>query len=490
MLFTVITGPSYEKAHASLRSALKRGVDGVELRIDTFSQLDWEALRSLRKDAASLRVLMTLRSVSQGGAYQGEETERLALIDQLCTLHPDLLDLEWDVPPSFRSKLLKEYPHIKLVTSYHNFSETPADLSALLDSLRSEFAHVVKIATFAQTTGDALRMIELVRSRSSSMHLIGICMGDEGLLTRILGPVMGNYLDYTFIDPTDQTAPGQIALDLLEKRYHYRSLNKETALFALIGSPVHRSLGPVLHNAVFGELKMNAVYLSISVVPTQLGSTLLLLRKLPFKGLSVTMPLKEAIIPFLDQLTPQAKRIGAVNTVEVVNGRWIGHNTDGIGALRAIEKKIPVEGRRLIVIGAGGAAKAIVYEALRKKAEVVVINRTAIKAEMLAQEHHCRGGGLDLLAHLYREGYEIIVNCTPEAEPVPFELLFPHCHAMDLAYNPHLTPFLAQAARRPCQLIYGIDMFIEQAIEQQLIWFPLNEKKRMEDIVRNLEEVK
>jgi 3-dehydroquinate dehydratase/shikimate dehydrogenase len=484
MLFTLITGPTYEKAHETLRQALKRGVDGIEIRLDTFSSLDFAQIQALRNDATTIKVLFTLRSSSQGGSFQGPEEERLGWIEKLCALYPDIIDLEYDVEPAFRTKLAQAFPNIKFMSSYHNFTSTPADLPALLATLRSPLTQIVKIATMAQTTHDALRMMDLVRSHSGTEHLIGICMGDKGLATRALGPVMGNYLDYTFLDAKEQTAPGQLSLDELLSTYHYRSLNKETALFAVIGSPVNKSLGPLAHNAVFDQLKINAAYLALQVAPTDLGPALSLLRKLPFKGLSVTMPLKEAIIPFLDEITPRAKAIGAVNTIEIKSGKWIGHNTDGVGALNAIEQKILPQGKKLIIIGAGGAAKAIAHEAVHRKANVFVLNRTVHKAQKLAADLHCRGGGLEHLSELYAQGYDIIINCTPDAEPVPPQLIFPKCYAMDIVYQPKDTPFLVHAASKQCHLIYGYEMFLQQAVAQQLIWFSrLREKAQMHQIM-------
>ncbi|MBY0528814.1 MAG: shikimate dehydrogenase [Rhabdochlamydiaceae bacterium] len=486
MLFTLITGPTYEKAHRTLQEALRRGVDGVEIRIDTFSSIDFNQIQSLRNDASTIQVLFTLRSSAQGGMFEASQKERLEWIEKLASLYPDILDLEYDVPDAFRSHLAQTFPTIKFMSSYHHFTSTPSDLPSLFASLRSPLTHIVKVATLALSTLDTLRMLDYVHSESSKEQLIGICMGDKGLATRVLGPVVGNTLDYTFLDAKEQTAPGQLSLDDLIDTYHYRSLNKQTRIYGVIGSPVNKSLGPIVHNAVFDQLKINASYLALEISPTDLSAALSLLRKLPFEGLSVTMPLKEAIIPFLDQITPRAKAIGAVNTIEIKQGKWIGHNTDGIGALNAIEKNIFPQGKKIIIIGAGGAAKAIAHEAVHRKANVFVLNRTVHKAQKLADELHCRGGGLDHLSELFAQGYDIIINCTPDAEPVPPGLIFPKCYAMDIVYQPKNTPFLVHAASKQCHLIYGYEMFLEQAVEQQIIWFSrLREKAQMHQIMRS-----
>lgn len=471
MLLTVIKGPSYENAHQTLRDALKKGVDGVELRCDLFNSMDLEQIRKIRNDATSIYVMMTLRPASQGGGYQGSEESRLAWIEKLCTLHPDSIDLEYTIPEEFLQSLSRQYPHIKWVLSYHNFTSTPKDLNALYSSLHRPLSSVTKIATMAHSSLDALRVMRCVYQLSKEHHITGIAMGEHGGITRIVGPVFGNHFDYTYLGPTELNEWGQLSLDQLQDIYHYQSLNSQTTLYGLIGSPLNTSLGYLAHNAVFHALGINAVYVNMEISAIELAPAIELIKELPFCGLSVTMPLKEAIIPFLDDLTPRAKSIGAVNTIEINQGKLIGHNTDGVGALNAIERHTPVKGKRMVIIGAGGAAKAISYEALQRGALVTIINRTASFALKLGEKLNCSAGGLDLLSTLYAQGYDIIINCTPEPQPISPELILPKCHAMDLVYVPQKSPFLIQASLKQCHLIYGSEMFIAQAVEQQQIWF-------------------
>lgn len=470
MLFTLVTGPHFEKAQHTLQQALKKGVDGIEIRIDTFSSIDLSEIKRLRNNASTIYVLMTLRPVSQGGFFSGSQEERLEWIEKLASLQPDLFDLEYDIPQTFRQKLAEKYPHIKWMSSYHNFEETPKDLPLLFQSLQSPYTHVYKIATMASSSLDTLRMMSFTYNQSPHHHVIGIAMGEYGLATRVLGPAIGNYLSYVFIDPQEQTAPGQLPIDELLHVYRYRSINNRTALFGLIGSPVDKSLGALIHNAVFDALKINAVYIKMDVQTTELNAFLSLIRKLPFQGFSVTMPLKEAVVPLLDEIAPDAKAIGAINTIEIKQGRLIGHNTDGVGAMNAIAAKTSVEGKKMVVIGAGGAAKALIHEAIKRRVHVFILNRTAWKAHELALQLHCTGGGLDRLPEIYAQGYDIIVNCTPDREPIHPELILPGCFAMDMVYTPQETHFLKEALKRNCQPIYGYEMFINQAVEQQLIW--------------------
>ena len=466
MLFCIVTDSSKE----ALNQALGK-VDGIEFRFDLFPKIDLPVIQQLiatLRSSHSLKILFTLRPERQGGEFRGTEEERLSLLKELCALRPDYVDLEYDIPAASFKEFADRFPHIQLICSFHDFVHMPNNLDHLLASITNPYAHIYKIAAMAHTSNDALTMIQFVKKHHQSKKLIGIAMGEVGAISRILGPVVGNYFDYASI--LQPSAPGQLSVETLETIYHYGKLNRDTAIYGLIGYPIDKSLGHKLHNTLFDKTHTNAVYVKMPVRPEELSSYIPLARQLPFKGLSVTMPLKEAILPFLDDLSPSAKAIGAVNTIAIDQGKWTGHNTDGIGALRAIEQKIPVKDKRFVIVGAGGAAKAIAYEAVQRGAHVTILNRTAAKAEHLAGIYHCRGGGFSLFPEVVREGYEIIVNTIPEGELIDDRWILPHTVAMDIVYVPQDTPFLQKAAKKGCTLVYGYEMFLAQAAEQQLIW--------------------
>ncbi len=224
-------------------------------------------------------------------------------------------------------------------------------------------AFFYKIAVTAKNCLDALRLV--CWAKKSDGKLIAISMGSHGQVSRIFGPITGSPITYAALEEDQKSAPGQLSAKTLIERYHHRSLNLHTALYGLIGDPVDQSISDKTHNSLITACGLNAQYVKVQVCPAELSDFLQFAKKLPFQGLSVTMPLKEHILPFLDDIDPQAFDIGAVNTILFEKSKIFGFNTDGTGALNAIEKECQVKNKRIVIIGAGGAAKAIAYEAHR-----------------------------------------------------------------------------------------------------------------------------
>jgi 3-dehydroquinate dehydratase / shikimate dehydrogenase len=468
LLFGVISGPDIKSAEPLLEQS-KPYIDGIELRLDHFKKIDMAALKTFLKNCG-LPVMFTLRRNDQGGAFSGTETDRLSLLESLCTLQPAYIDLEYDVPIAYRKKLFEGFPKISFLSSFHDFTYTPDDLDALYQKIKTPYTHIYKLAVTAKSSIDALRLLSFVQARTGTEKFIGISMGEEGRPTRILAPIVGCYLTYATLTVNGTTAPGQMTAREMQEIYRFRKLNRRTAIYAVIGDPVDKSLGPLIHNAVFDQTNINAVYLRIKVKKEELSAFFTLAEKLPFKGFSVTMPHKEAIMPFLTEVSAQARAIGACNTIDISKGKLTGYNTDGIGALDAIEKRGPIKGQHIVFIGAGGAAKAMIFEAAQRGALVTVINRTP--AIEIAQAVKGRGGGWDLLSEVCKTGYDIIVNCTPKSEAIEERWILPEKIAMDIVYVPKNTPFLVKASHKKCRIVFGYEMFVGQAVEQQRIWSP------------------
>lgn len=468
-LFGVLTGPDFSSAEALL-SSNQPFIDGIELRLDTFHSIDLEEVRVFLQNAP-LPVMLTVRRKDQGGQFPGSEEERLDLLRQLCALKPAYIDLEYDVPKAFFRALFETYSDVKIICSYHDFKETP-DLELLYQKMRSPYAHITKIAVTSNSTLDALQMLFFIQKHAKKEKIIGISMGGTGQITRILSPLIGNYLTYASLDALDPIAPGQLTARKMQETYRFASLNPQSKVYALIGDPVEKSVGDSVHNAYFSDKNSNAVYVKIPLKSEEISSFFQHIHSLPFSGLSVTMPHKESVIPFLSQVSADVAEIGACNTIKIEKTQLLGFNTDGIGALDAIEKKSLVKDKHLVILGAGGAAKAIAYEAVRRGAKVTIINRSKEKAEAIATLYHCRGGGFELMPQVLAQGYAIIVNCTASETPVEESWILPHTIAMDIVYVPKMTSFLQNAAHKNCALIFGQEMFINQAVAQEQIWFP------------------
>lgn len=462
-LFGVISGPDIDV------SKHEPHVDGFELRLDHFSHIDLNELKSLILKCKK-PVMLTVRRNDQGGSFLGSEEERLKLLESLCKLEPAYIDLEYDVPADYRKRLFEAYPKTAFLSSYHDFTGMPADLEAIYQKVKTPHAHIYKIAVTAQSTLDALKMLTFVQKHSSSDKIIGIAMGEEGKPTRILAPVVGSYLTYAILNHA--SAPGQLSAQELQETYHFSTLDRQTQIYSLIGDPIEKSMGALIHNAVFHTHKLNAVYIKMRLAKEEVPAFFSLIGSLPFKGFSVTMPLKELVMPHLTQASIDSRVMGACNTIKIDSTEIIGYTTDGVGALNPIERRMIVYGKHVVVVGAGGSAKSVILEAVHRGAYVTVINRTAEKAIEIAKALGGRGGGWELFSEVYERGYDVIINCTPESDVIDEKWIVPEAIAMDIIYIPKMTPFLKKAAQKKCRLVYGYEMFVSQAIEQERIWFP------------------
>ena len=487
MLITAIQVRNMQEAELQMRQAFEQ-TDGFELRLDYCAHVDLNALKSLRSQCAK-PLIFTLRRADQGGQYQGPEAERLALILDLCALAPDYFDLEYDVPRELIAQVHALYPNIKLISSYHDFDKTPEDLAGILALMQQPSISIYKLATFAHSIIDALRMLCFIQE--AQVPFAGMCMGADGEITRVLGPVVGNALDYGSVSSGDATAPGQLSVQDLHQIYHYPLLNKNTKIYGVFGDPVAKSVGYLLHNQAMCQLQKNAVYVRLRVSAEDLPLAIKLCRKLPFGGASVTMPLKEVIMPLLDELDEDAAEIKAVNTIVVQHKIWQGFNTDGLGAIAALEAHGSLAQQKVVILGAGGAAKAIAFVALHKGAQVVILNRTLARAEQLAQDLGCEAAGLDTLSHLADTDYKILINTLPVGEKMDALLNSSYLKsgtvAMDIVYAPIDTAFLKIAKQAGCVCIPGYQMYIGQGLLQEQYWFDVGSEQLLgvRDLMKN-----
>ncbi len=379
---------------------------GLELRLDLFQTIDTEHIKNLLQNTTH-PVLLTLRKTSQGGKFRGTEREREGLIEQLLTLNPPLFDLEYDMRPAFLQEMMQRHPLTQFLLSYHDFQSIPADLEEIYHSMQDLPAFSYKIAVRVRSTNEALKVLLFAKKYPK---ISVVCMGAEGAFARVLGPIVGNQIDYASVDSKEKTGPGQLSEREFMDIYHYPSLNPATAIYGLIGDPIEHSIGHLHHNAVFRKRNQNAVYVKMTVKPEELAEFIPLAKALGMRGLSVTAPLKEAIIPFVDELDDAARQIGAVNTLLFKEGRILGTNTDGVGALDAIENKLPVSGKKVVLLGAGGAARSIAFEAKRRGAAVLVLNRTPQRAQQLAADLGCAAGNLAEVPDRLRHSHQLLFS--------------------------------------------------------------------------------
>lgn len=466
-----IVGPTLAEARQQLSQA-KLVADTVELRLDLFSSFTVEEIRQLRQ-AFSIPMILTCRSVEQGGKFKGSEEQRVALLYSLLSVNPDYMDVEYHLSEEIIRHFQKLSPQTKWILSWHHFHETPQDLEAIFNRMQTIPADIYKIAVETHSICDALRLLCFAKKVNHVQpKLAAMGMGEFGQYTRILSPIVSCPLTFAALNPQLSTVPGQLDVHTLLNVYHFRQLNSQTELFGLIGHPVEHSRSHLTHNAVLRQLGLNAVYVKFPVGADELEAFLGYSCELNLKGLSVTMPHKQTIRPFLTQ----TDSIGACNTIVVQGPQLIGFNTDGLGALNAL-KIADYANQKMIVLGAGGTATAIAYEAQKRGIQVHILNRTSTKGESLAREINGTAGHFRDFATLMQQGYNIVIQATsvgmssqPDALPLDLAQLRPGTHVLDVVSHPIDTSFIRQARRQGCIVQTGIEMFIHQAVLQFQYW--------------------
>ena len=264
----------------------------------------------------------------------------------------------------------------------------------------------------------------------------------------------------------------------------HSALTATTKLCAIIGNPVEHSLSPLIHNAAFDHLNLNYIFLAFKV--EHLREAVMGMRALSLTGVSVTIPHKVEVMDYLDDIEDVAQKIGAVNTIVNREGRLFGYNTDCSGAIKALEEKRELKNKKTVLLGAGGAARAIAFGLKEKGADLTILNRTLKKAEVLASELGCQYGGLELMESFKPD---ILINTTSlgmypqvDATPVRKEFL-KGMLVFDIVYNPLKTRLIREAEQNGCATIMGLEMFINQAALQFELW---TGKKAPVELMRNV----
>lgn len=478
-LCAVITEETIDAARRAIKQAANTA-DLIEIRLDYLRDFDFtdrDGLRALLEDKP-LPVIVTCRSASEGGKQPVDDRTRLSLLVEGARRLADYCDIE----AAHYEEAAKLSPDLsRLIVSYHNFDRTPADLDAIYDRLTALPAAVHKIVTRANTVSDSLAIFKLLdRARTEGRDLIALAMGVPGVITRVLGPARGSFLTYCALRQGKESAPGQPDCDEMTNTYHVHRVSRRTSITGIIGSPVAHSASPAMHNRAFAELDLDAVYLPFEVEDLAKFFHRFLrsaTREIDwdFRGLSVTIPHKSAVIPMLDEVHQTARDVGAVNTIAVREGRMTGYNTDVQGAIEPLQTVCALEGESCAVIGAGGAARAVIYGLVERGARVSVFARNPEKARALSQAF---GVLVSPIGALQSSDVPVVINTTPvgmrghseDSSPVPGAWLRGRRIAYDLVYNPLETRFLADARAAGCLTISGVDMLVAQAAVQFELW--------------------
>jgi 3-dehydroquinate dehydratase/shikimate dehydrogenase len=501
----VAAGGDPEAAIAQAREAVAEGARLVEWRIDELAAEPTTAAELVARSPAP--AIATCRGRAEGGAFAGAPEERAALYEALAAAErpPRYVDVEfgaWQGSEALRRRLAEALArgrradlHTSLILSLHDFQGRPADLLRRIEAMTAEPAcDVIKVAWQARSLRDNLEAFDLLHERRKPT--IALCMGESGLMSRVLAPKFGALLVYASGRAGAETAPGQPTVGRL-KTLGFDRVGPRTAVYGVIGWPVGHSLSPAVHNAGFESAGHDGVYLPLPVPPeyehfkATVGSFLDHPR-LDFRGASVTAPHKEHLLRFVTErggaVDPAAGRIGAANTLWVDGqGSPCCANTDApalVQALAGAGGPAPrnLAGARVAVLGAGGMARAAVAALGDAGATVVVFNRTQARAEALAAEFNGRPGRVGA----GRPGaagcgcFDAIVNCTvvgmqggpaagrsPLPEGVPLD---GRVTVLDTVYAPRRTSLLRQAELAGARTVGGIEVFLHQAARQFERW--------------------
>ena len=450
------------------------GVTLVELRLD-YIQGEVQVKRLLKERPCP--AIVTCRRKSDGGRWDRSEEARLQLLRLAIAEGADYIDLEDDVAGSVR-----RYGTTKRIVSHHDMLRTPPDLAHLHARMVALDADVVKIATMANHPTDNLRMLELVHA--TLVPTVGICMGDIGVPTRILAGRAGAPFVFATFNDERALAPGQIGWRPMRDLYHYDAITPATRIYGVVADPVAHSLSPAVHNAACRAAGIDAVYIPFRVPADQLDEFLTTATRWPLAGLSVTIPHKEAVLAKCTRQDDLVKAIGAANTLTFTPDGIAAANTDAVAAVESLAAVL-AETEQLaggdglgvetaLVLGAGGAARAVAFGLKQRGVEVTIAARTPERGKKVATDVGCKL--VDWSAR-HRMPHDCIVNATPigmhpdvDATPFDKEHFRPYMVVFDTVYNPENTLLIKEARGAGCRVVTGVEMFVRQAAIQFRTW--------------------
>ena len=479
-----LTGKTLDE-NLKLVKKYEKYIDIVELRVD---HLDEDEQLYARRFPAMIYqpCILTIRRDIDGGLFTGGEFARTNLYARaLAFANPDksknfaFVDFEDDFHiPSIQDAAMAF--GVKIIRSYHNMKDPVTNIRERCDIMRKTGYEIPKIAFMPHSLSDVLNLIKEGERMTQYEHIL-CAMGPLGFPSRILASYTNSFL--TYVSPQEvlenTKAIGHIDPVTINDVYHFHSINQDTSLYGITGWPLLKTSSPEIHNKGYAAKGMNAVY--IPYRSPLIADTLSFCEGIGVKGLSVTIPHKESVLYYLHEQSPEVVQIGACNTIVRKNNKWLGYNTDAPGFRRALEEflgPVKIKHKKVAVIGAGGAAKAIVYVLKQMGARVCIFNRTVETAAQLADKYgfnycqldaHC-AAKLDEYSTLIVQTTSVGMNAegpsNSDNDPIYFydfrgnELLF------DIVYEPAITPVMKRASIAGCRVCNGYKMLEYQGYEQ------------------------
>ena len=466
----VLAAPRLAQNRA-LAAAAPEAVDALELRVDLLEPEDQtpEAVAAFVRGAGR-PIIATCRGTGEGGAFAGSDDRALALLGAALEAGAELVDLDiewWRRDP----RLAGLVPPERRLLSDHRLDPRRGDPEDRLIELLGVGARAVKMVVSTESFRDAVRLVEMTRTMTRGGRAVTcFAVGAAARASRILGFVEGAFL--TFLRPDDGPTPSPDLLTVSEALdvYRLQTLSDSVKLVGLLGYPIGHSQSPRMHNQVIRYLGER--YLYVPFESTSAEDVVEFARRQEVRGLSVTRPHKEAVLSFVDTLDETARRTGAVNTLVFEGGVLTGYNTDLLAMRDLLAEWGLWAGDRAVVLGAGGAARAMLAALRERRIPAVVVNRSAERGRRLAESFGATWGG-DSLADVAGP-LTLLVNATPlgvngEEVAIPAALAASG-RILDLAYRPDGTPLERQARIRGLTVVDGLDFLARQGAEQFALW--------------------
>jgi len=455
----------------------RKYIDLAELRVDCLDPDERFLIRRF-PEMAGIPVILTIRRSIDGGSYIGGEGSRITILaNGLAYADADrrrnfaYVDLEDDLNVPSLEEAARTFG-TRIIRSWHNMEGVEGDLAEKLRSMRRVGDEIVKVAVMPHSLDDVIKIYNVARE-TRDMEKILHCMGEYGINTRILAEFLGSGISYSSIaGDLPIAAPGQLDPGELAVLYRFHEINAKTKIFAISGYPLKITDSPRLFNTVFGIEHTDAVYIPIPA--DSVHSLMRLAGEIGISGISITVPYKEEIIPYLASKSKEVDSIGACNTIVAGPNGWMGYNTDAAGfsgSLLSFMGRKDLRGCKLTIVGAGGAARAVASEVSRLKGKALILNRNQVRARNLAASYRFAWAGLDSQGAALMEKYSDIIIQTspvgmdpyPDADPIDFYKFHGREVVMDLIYRPEKTLCLKRAEKSGCRILNGFDMLYRQA---------------------------
>ena len=459
---------------AEKAEALARDNSFLEFRLDYLSKpgLALPRIKRFTESHPGTVVIATCRRAVSGGKFRGSIASQLDILGKAAAAGCQLLDVELQTAGKCKPEQLQKLrSRAALVLSFHDFRGTKK-LDETLEKMLTYPADYYKVVSTATALTDNISMIKFVAHQGDKHSLVSMCMGEQGIISRVLGVRAGSVFTFASASAGEETAPGQVTAQELRSVYRIDQVDAATRVYGVAGDPIAHSLSPAIMNAAFRRENVNAVYLGLHA--KTLKDLLHCVREIPIHGISVTMPYKQAILSHLDNTDSHTAKIGACNTVvRAQDGKLYGFNTDSSGVVRPLERRLnSLEGARILVLGAGGAARAAVFGLKERGSEVYILNRSAAPAKKLAHQARAR---IMKRTELKKFAFDVIINATPvgmgNSRETPLqEKEINARYVLDMVYDPAETRLLKLAKERGSQVIPGVEMFVHQAARQFEIW--------------------